>query len=327
MKTSPSGVEAAATYAGGFARREATHAEEVACGQLWRRCGAVDEVGPLREVLLSWPSARLATPGDPDAWLFVSWPDLRRLEAQHERIAAFYEAQGVVVHVMRPEEPPPPNALFMRDLAFLTPEGAVLARPAAAVRAGEERFAAAALAGLGVPILRTLRGAATFEGADALWLDARTVMIGVGRRTNAAGFEAVARVLAEQGVDAVPIPLPSGVQHLLGVVVPLDRDLAAVRASKAPPALHALLADRGVREIALSDDDDMICQRGMNLVCLAPRVVVMPDGAPVIRAALEAAGVSTCALDVSEYLAAGGGLGCLTSVLLRDPAPVSPATP
>jgi len=44
--------------------------------------------------------------------------------------------------------------MFVSDLMFMTPEGAVLARPASTVRAGEERWVARRLAELGVPILK-----------------------------------------------------------------------------------------------------------------------------------------------------------------------------
>ena len=42
-------------------------------------------------------------------------------------------------------------------------------RPASTVRAGEERYVAAALGALGVPILMSVHGNGTFEGADAMW--------------------------------------------------------------------------------------------------------------------------------------------------------------
>jgi N-dimethylarginine dimethylaminohydrolase len=46
--------------------------------------------------------------------------------------------------------------MFVSDLMVITPEGAVLARPASTVRVGEERWVARQLAELGVPILKGL---------------------------------------------------------------------------------------------------------------------------------------------------------------------------
>jgi N-dimethylarginine dimethylaminohydrolase len=314
----PAAGRRAATWGGsGFRDRQQTHAEEVVAGQRWHPCGCRSEYETLREVLLSRPGAEVEVEGDPDASLFLRRPDLGRLRKQTAALAALYESLGVVVRLFRPERTPPPNLIFQRDLFFMTPEGAILARPASAQRAGEERFAAEALAGLGVPILRTLTGEALFEGADALWVDPATVWIGLGRRTSRAGLEQVAAVLAEQGVEVVAGSVPEGAQHLLGVINVIDRRLAAVDAERLAPELDARLRAGGFELIELPPDAELREGRGMNFVTVGPRRVVMPSGCSGIRGRLEAEGVEVFEADVGEYLAAGGGPGCLTGILRR----------
>ena len=70
------------------------------------------------------------------------------------------------------------------------------------------------LAGLGIPIWRTLTGTATFEGADAVWLDHQTVLLGRGLRTNDEGLRQVCAALGEIGVQAIPVDMPVGSMHL-----------------------------------------------------------------------------------------------------------------
>ena len=136
-----------ATFGGpGWAGRTRSHREDVESGELWTRCGVQDEYSRLQSVLISAPSVRFAVAEDPEAWLMLSWPELGRLEEQCAAVQAFFESQGVAVHVHRPSTPPPPNYLFMRDLVFMTPEGAIIGRPASPVRAPEARFAQSALA-------------------------------------------------------------------------------------------------------------------------------------------------------------------------------------
>ena len=314
------GIEAA-TYGGpGWMGRPATHAEEVAEGRLWARCGVTSEVAPLREVVLSWPSDRLAAVDDADAHLLLEAVDVHAMRQQAEALVTFYESHGVRVHMVRRDPPPPPNFVFMRDVFFMCGEGAVVARMAAAARAGEERPAAEALSRAGVPILLTMRGQATFEGADALWLDERTVLVGRGLRTNAAGHDALARLLAEMDVACIPIDLPPGTQHLLGVVNFVDADLAITRSDRTSTALEDALRARGVRTLTLEADDEVRRGLAMNFVTLAPRHVVMPAGAPTVRHTLEQAGVQCEVAEVGEYLKAAGGLGCLTGILRRGPA-------
>jgi len=69
------------------------------------------------------------------------------------------------------------------------------------VRRKEVYYTHKKLAELGVPILRTIHGQGTFEGADLLWLNEETVVLGIGVRTNREGARQVAEVLKVMGVE------------------------------------------------------------------------------------------------------------------------------
>jgi N-dimethylarginine dimethylaminohydrolase len=212
--------EGAASFGGpGWRPRQGSHAQDVASGQLWASYAVRSEVGPLEAVLLAWPGRELDVGDDPDAHLMLDRVNVGRIQRQARAVADFYRSHGIRVHLHRPPLAPPPNYVFMRDLFFMTPEGAVLGRPAGAQRAGEERWAAEALALAGVPILHTMRGQATFEGADALWFSPDRVLLGTGLRSNEQAAAQLEPLLADMGVTLERIPLPrTGVQHLLGVV-------------------------------------------------------------------------------------------------------------
>ena len=311
-------LDQVATHGGpGWRPRTASHGEEIAEGAPWSPYAVSSEVAPLKAVLLAEPGDELEFEEDPDVHLMLERVDVETIRAQAEGVAEAYRAEGVEVHSFRSERTPPPNLIFMRDLFFMTPEGAVLARPAALQRAGEERFAAEALTRAGVPILRTLRGRSTFEGADALWLDSETVMVGVGLRTNDEAFVELKELLATLGVRARAVPMPQGVQHLLGVVNLIDGDLAALHGGRAPSRLKVFLASHGVETLTLPPGEELDQGRGLNFVTLAPRRVLMPAGCPGVRGQLEEAGVDVVEAEVGEYLKAAGALGCLTGILSR----------
>jgi arginine deiminase len=305
----------AAAYGGeGWSPRTASLRDEL--GKLWGLCGLGSEWAPLEAVLLHRPGPELAVP-DPDAAQMLAPIDPERAAAQHDRLAAAYGDLGVRVATVEPDGPPSPNLMFVADLCFMTPEGAILARPASTVRAGEERWVARRLADLGVPILRTVRGTGTFEGADAMWLDPATVLIGRGLRTNADGARQVAATLAEQGVAAIVVDLPCGSMHLMGMLRIVDRDLAIAWPGRLAVAAVEALRARGYQVRFLPEAPAADRSAALNFVTLGPRRVLMAAGYPAFEAWLAAAGVACRTVTVDELRKAAGGIGCLTGVLGR----------
>jgi N-dimethylarginine dimethylaminohydrolase len=223
------------------------------------------------------------------------------------------------VHYVERTRSDKPNALFVRDLMAMTPEGAILARPASTVRAGEERYVAESLAHIGVPILMTVHGGGTFEGADLSWVDRDLCFLAEGLRTNAEGADQVERMLREIGVrNVVRVGLPYGAMHLDGMLNFLDRDLAVIWPRRTPHKIAQTLKARGFRLIEVEDEDEAQTRLPMNFVALSPGTVLMPSGGDRLRAAYEAAGVECHTIDVDELIKAGGGLHCMTGFLKRD---------
>ena len=312
------GFETAAYGGPGWSPRGATLAEEI--GGIWADCGVGDEWRPLRAVLLHRPGTELGQSSDPEAVQMLAPLDLGRAQAEHDAMAQAYRDAGVAVHYLEPRAPARPNQMFLADLLFMTPEGAILARPASTVRAGEEREVARRVAELGIPILRSLRGTATFEGADAAWLDPKTVLIGRGLRTNGEGIAQVASLLGEMRVETIAVDLPYGTMHLMGMLRFADRDLALAWPRRTPHAAVTALRSRGYRVIFLPEESEAGRNRAMNFVTLGPRRVLMVAGNPVTQAFYEAHGIDCVATPAGELAKAAGAIGCLTGVLWRGEA-------
>jgi N-dimethylarginine dimethylaminohydrolase len=300
----------------GWSPRTALLREEI--GRIWAACGVATEWGPLRAVLLHRPGAEIEGMGDPRGALMLAVPDPAKAQEQHDRLAGACREAGVAVHAVKPDGTPPPNLMFVADLLFMTPEGAVLGRPASTVRAGEERLVARRLAELGIPILRSVRGAGTFEGADAMWLDPGTVLLATGLRTNAVGAGQVAALLEEMGVRVVWAQLPPRTMHLMGVLRIVDRDLAVAWPGRIPPEAAAALCERGFALLEPPAGPELDEGRAMNFVTLGPRRILMPAGNPVTRAFLELGGIECRCVEVDELAKAAGAIGCLTGVLARE---------
>lgn len=307
----------AAAYGGpGWSPRHSSLGDEI--GSVWAACGVSAEWAPLRAVLLHRPGDEIREQADPDGAQMLASLDLARAQEQHDALAQVYRDLGVTVHYVDPPGRPTPNLMFVADLMFMTPEGAILARPASTVRAGEERLVARRLADLGIPLLRALRGHGTFEGADAAWIGPRQVVLATGLRTNAEGARQVTALLTEMGVEVIAAGLPFGTMHLMGQLRLVGPDQAVVWPGRVPFAVVEALRARGFRVLLIPDENEARRGMALNLVSLAPYRVLMPAGNPVTQAFLERAGITCETVAVDELVKAAGAIGCLTGVLHRE---------
>jgi N-dimethylarginine dimethylaminohydrolase len=285
----------------------------------WGDWGSSSECGRLHAVLLRRPGAELDAIEDFDAVQMRSDLSPAVARAQHQALVDAYEAHGVAVHLVENGRMDKPNSFFIRDLMLMTPEGAIVTRPASTVRAGEERFVAEALGRIGVPILMTVHGNGTFEGADVSWVDKDLCFLADGLRTNEEGANQVERMLLEIGVkEVVRVGLPYGAMHLDGLLNFLDRDLAVIWPRRTPYKIVQTLKKRGFRFIEVVDEAEAQGCLPMNFVALAPGVILMPEGGDSMRAIYEAASVTCHTVEIRELIKAGGGIHCMTGFLKRD---------
>ena len=316
MKPEPPKFSAAAYGGENWSPRKASHRDEI--GSLWGACGINTEWARLQSVLLHPPGPELTALSDPESAQLLVIPNWKLALQQHEAMSQAFGKAGVVVHYVEPEGEPSPNQIFCADLFFMTPEGAILARPASTVRAGEERWVARRLADLGIPILRTLRGNALFEGADAHWLDERTVLVGRGLRTNSEAIEQLTSVLNEMDVQVIPVDLPVGTMHLMGILRFLAHDLVLVWPYRLAWRAVEAIKKLGYQVRFIPDETEATRGGALNFVTLGPKEVLMAAGNPNTQAFLESLGVICHTVEVAELHKAAGGIGCLTGVIKRE---------
>ena len=311
-------LHTAAAYGGpGWSPRTDSVRDEI--GTVWRECGVADEWSPLKAVLLHQPGPELAAVHEPDESQMLDALDADLARRQHDGLSRVFREFGTAVYYIESAVIPPPNLMFVADLFFMTPEGAIVGRPASTVRAGEECLVARRLAELGIPILRTVRGTGTFEGADAAWIDPQTVLLATGLRTNAEGAEQVSTILREMGVTVLHVGLPYGAMHLMGQLRFAGRDLAIAWPGRVPHAAVEALRERGYSVLFLPDEKEARRGMALNFVTVAPRQVLMPAGNPVTESFYQQAGIACHPVQVDELLKAAGGVGCLTGILYREP--------
>ncbi|MDX6487835.1 MAG: hypothetical protein QOK13_450, partial [Gaiellaceae bacterium] len=171
----------------------------------------------------------------------------------------------------------------------------------------------------GVPVAARIDAPGTVERGDTVWLDERTLLVGRGYRTKAAGVEQLAAAFADAEVLSYDLPHWNGrgeVMHLMSLISPLDDDLALVYPRLAPVRLLELLAERGIETVEVPDEE--FETMGPNVLALGPRKALALEGNDETRRRMEAAGVEVVTYKGDEISRKGdGGPTCLTRPLLR----------
>ena len=267
--------------------------------------GTPDMVSPLRTVFVRTPT----TIGEFVAEGHWREPDRESLVTQHQTFVELLRKLGANVLVGNAIDGLV-DAVYTHDPAVMTPFGSILLQMRKPVRSAEPAAMRRDFEQLGVPILGALTGDAVSDGGDKVWLDARTLVVGRGYRTNASAVEQFRSLLAPHGVEVISVDLPhylgpDAVLHLMSVISPIDHDLAVVYEPLAPVALLELLEARGIRRITV-DEDEMLTQ-GANILAVAPGEVVLAAGNDKVRAKLDAAGVKVHEFAGTEVAVKGDG--------------------
>ncbi len=274
--------------------------------------GVTSMTAPLRRVLVRRP----ATAGD---WVGAGWrvPDPVALARQHDAFCELLVELGAELEVA-PALEGQVDAVYMHDPLLLTARGGIPLRMRKPARTAEPAHAREELERLGIPILGELPDGAYADGGDRFWIDDDLMAIGLGYRTNPAGAAAVADVsgVAVETYDMPHDQGPAHVLHLQSFISAVTAELCVVYEPLAPVRLLQDLRNRGRRWIAI--DRDAYDAMGCNILAVRPGVVVMVDGVPAVRRALEREGVEVHVYDGSELSLKGdGGPTCLTAPLLR----------
>jgi len=229
--------------------------------------------------------------------------DPSRARVQHAGYAAALAAGGFDVRRV-PADESHPDGCFIEDAAVVCGDAALLTRPGHPSRRGEVVAVEEALRAV-VEVDR-VGGDAALDGGDVLQIG-DTAFVGVGRRTNAAGADALERFCAPRGRSVVRVPVGRSL-HLKSAASALDAETMLAHRSVPDPSVF-----RGIRVVFVGGNDP----EAANVVRLADGRILVAAHHEHTAALVADLGYRVLSCNVSEFARADGGLTCL-SIRLRD---------
>ena len=224
-------------------------------------------------------------------------PDYTLILQQHHAYRQTLLSLGLDVVVL-PPEPAFPDAYFVEDPAIITPKIAVITRPGAPSRQGEEATLE--------PILKFYRPVAhisppgTLDGGDVLMVGEH-FFIGLSERTNEEGANQLSTILYSSGYTCETVPVAAGL-HLKSSVnfIGANRLLITETLANNP-------AFSGFDKIIVDDEEAFAAN-----TLYVNHVLLIPKGNPQIYQKLTDMAMRIIQMDVSEVQKMDGGLTCMS---------------
>jgi dimethylargininase len=223
--------------------------------------------------------------------------DLARARQQHARYAQALAALGVTLEWLTPL-PEDADAVFVEDTAVVLPEVAVVTRPGALSRRGEVESSAAGLARYRE--LRRIEAPGCLEGGDVLTIG-RRLYVGASGRTNAEGIGQLGRALAPFGYAVESVAMRDCL-HLKSAVTFIPPDAILVNPAWVDPGVF------DARRVIAVEGGEAFAANTLTIA----GVTLVSAAFPRTQRRLEAAGIATRALEVSELHKAEAALTCLS---------------
>ena len=288
--------------------------------------GLNSNVSTLKTVLLKDPKAAFKSQKTIDLqWQnlnFIEKPDYKKSIIQYGKFVDILNDNHVEVLFIPEDEKTSLDSIYTHDPMFMTPNGAVIGNMGKKQRKPETIMMKSYLDEMGIPIFGKIDNGGTLEGGDAIWINDKTVAVGLTYRTNNEGINQLRKILSTISVELICVDLPHwngpvDVLHLMSLISPLKEDLFLIYEKLLPVGFLKFLNKIAIKTISIADEDyDTL---GCNVLPLSTTKCLITNGNDRTTKIIEDNGIEVIEFQASEICYKGsGGPTCLTRPLYRD---------
>jgi dimethylargininase len=225
-------------------------------------------------------------------------PDFEKALEQHSAYCDALIGCGLELIVLEADERYP-DGCFVEDTAIVTGEVAVITRPGAASRMGEEAEISRILSEFRK--IETVKLPGALDGGDVLRVE-NHFFIGISGRTNRGGARKLSAILSKYGYTASETEVGAGLHLKSGIAYLRKGNFISV---------EGFSEIAGSSVIIISDREESYSAN-----CLAVNdFLLIPGGFPKSKKKIIELGYNIIELDMSEFRKMDGGLTCLSLLL------------
>jgi len=225
-------------------------------------------------------------------------PDYGLAIKQHDAYIEALRFCGVEVTVLQADERFP-DSCFVEDVVVCTKKFAMIAKPGASSRRGEEKEIIKVIKKIYNKI-EYIKEPGTLEGGDVMMVKDH-FYIGLSKRTSREGAKQLIKTLEKYGMSGLVVEMSEMLHLKSGLVYLGDSVLIA--------------AGEFINKVEFKNFNKILVDEDETYSANCIRVndyVLVPAGYPKTKEKIENAGFKTIVIDTSEYRKLNGGLSCLS---------------
>ncbi len=280
----------------------------------------------IRKVLIKDPKSAYKNQANIDTQYnelnYFGKPDFEISLKDYDSFKSILHNNGIEIHCLPSDDITSLDSIYTHDPCLVSNSGVILCSMGKDLRKKEPGMISNYFESLGIPIIGRISSPGKLEGGDIVWIDNRTVAVGVGYRSNFEGIMQLKQILSDDIDEIIPVHLPhwtgpADCLHLMSNVSPIDENLFLVYSKLLPVSFREYLLSRKIKLIEVPDEEYE--SMGCNVLAIAPRKVIMIEGNNITKKILEDEGVEIFTYPGLEISNKGaGGPTCLTRPFLRS---------
>ncbi len=288
--------------------------------------GCQDMTSTIRKVLIKDPKSAYKNQANIDTQYnelnYFGKPDFEISLKDYDSFKSILHNNGIEIHCLPSDDITSLDSIYTHDPCLVSNSGVILCSMGKDLRRKEPGMISNYFESLGIPIIGRISSPGKLEGGDIVWIDNRTVAVGVGYRSNFEGIMQLKQILSDDIDEIIPVHLPhwtgpADCLHLMSNVSPIDENLFLVYSKLLPVSFREYLLSRKIKLIEVPDEEYE--SMGCNVLAIAPRKVIMIEGNNITKKILEDEGVEIFTYPGLEISNKGaGGPTCLTRPFLRS---------
>ena len=287
--------------------------------------GCQNMTKPIKRILIKNPDSAYKTQSNIDEQAkklnYFGTPNFEQAINDYNKFLKILKDFDIEIHTLPADDKTSLDSIYTHDPCLISNSGVILCSMGKELRQNEPEMISQYFSSIGVPIAGEITPPGSLEGGDIVWIDSRTVAVGIGYRSNLEGVNQLKAILGNDIDTIIPVDLPhwtgpNDCLHLMSNVSPIDSNLFLVYSRLLPVSFRQYLLNRKIELIEVPDEE--YDTMGCNVLAVAPKKVIMLSGNSITEQRLKDAGVEVHTYDGAEISIKGaGGPTCLTRPFYR----------